>query len=253
VARRFAGVWPQAAAPSGDDVAAWSEPDREAAPPGDPPKPPGRSALGPFDPGRRGVRALVVVAILVVLCAAYLAWRSQPHAEPVPPVVSAPPSVAPPGPSSVPGGAAAPSGTIVVAVQGKVRRPGLVRLATGARVADAIEAAGGAQPEVDLSFVNLARRLADGELIVIGATPPPGVAAPGAADPGAPAAPAGKLDLNAATVAQLDTLPGIGPALAQRIVAFRTQHGGFRSVDDLHQVPGIGDAKFAEIKDLVTV
>jgi competence protein ComEA len=253
VARRFAGVWPHASARPEDDVAAWSELDRQAPPPGDPPKPPGRSALGPFDPGRRGVRALVVVAILVVLCAAYLAWRSQPHAEPVRPVIAAPASAAPPAPSSAPGGSAVPSGTIVVAVQGKVRRPGLVRLATGSRVADAIEAAGGALPDVDLSFVNLARRLVDGELIVIGATPPPGVAGPGAADPGAPAAPGGKLDLNAATVAQLDTLPGIGPALASRIVEFRTQHGGFRSVEDLRQVPGIGDAKFAQIKDLVTL
>ena len=153
---------------------------------------------------------------------------------------------------------------LVIAVEGKVRHPGLVRLPPGSRIADAIDAAGGAEPGTDLSFVNLAQKVVDGELIVIGVTPPPGVAATagtgssgaggsgaggssGAAQPGAP------INLNTATEADLDTLPGIGPALAQRIIDYRTQHGAFRSVDELRNVSGIGDAKFAEIKDLVTV
>ena len=149
---------------------------------------------------------------------------------------------------------------LVVAVEGKVRHPGLVRLPPGSRVADAIDAAGGAEPGTDLSFVNVAQKVVDGELIVIGVTPPPGVAATsgsgsstagagggGAATPGAP------INLNSASDADLETLPGIGPALAQRIIAYRTQHGSFRSVDELRNVSGIGDAKFAEIKDLVTV
>jgi competence protein ComEA len=202
-----------------------------------PTPPAGRWALGPFDPGRRGVRVLVLVAAVVVLIAGYVAWRSRPRAEPVGPAGPAVPSVS--------AGAAASGGTIVVAVQGRVARPGLYHLPAGSRVADALAAAGGALPGVDLSYVNPARRLTDGELLLVGATPPPDQAGPGV--------PGGKVDLNSATVTQLDTLPGVGPALAQRIVDYRTAHGGFRSVDELRKVQGIGDAKFAELKDLVTV
>ena len=175
---------------------------------------------------------LAVVAVLVVLVAGYLAWRSRPHAEPVP------------VPSVAVSGTGTPSGLIVVAVQGRVVHPGLYRLPPGSRVADALAAAGGALPGVDLSFVNLARRLGDGELLLVGATPPP--------EQGGPAA-GGKVNLNTATLAQLDALPGVGPALAQRILDYRAQHDGFRSVDDLRHVSGIGDAKFAQLKDLVTV
>ncbi|OLB80472.1 MAG: hypothetical protein AUI14_06600 [Actinobacteria bacterium 13_2_20CM_2_71_6] len=201
------------------------------------PPPPGRSVLGAFDPGRRGVRVLAVVAVLVVLIAGYLAWRSRPHAEPVPPLGSSAPA---------PTSTASPPGLIVIAVQGKVVHPGLYRLPAGSRVADALTAAGGALPGVDLSVVNLARKLSDGELLLVGAAAPPDQGA-GAGTQG------GKVDLNTATLAQLDALPGVGPATAQRIIDFRTQHGGFRSIDELRKVQGIGDAKFAQLKDLVTV
>ncbi len=265
MARRFAGVWPrpgpgdEAAEPgrgrpdwppypdrSGAEAAWHALDDQTPTPPADrpdppeppdPPVPPGRSVLGPFDPGRRGVRILAVVAAVVVLVAGYLAWRSRPHAEPAPSGGAAG--------SAAPAGSVAPTGLIVVAVQGRVAHPGLYRLPAGARVADALTAAGGAQPGVDLSFLNLARKLIDGELLVVGATPPP--------DQAGPAAPIGKVDLNTATLAQLDTLPGVGPALAQRIVDYRSQHNGFRTVDELRHVEGIGDAKFAQLKDLVTV
>ncbi|SCF33547.1 competence protein ComEA [Micromonospora chaiyaphumensis] len=216
---------------------------------------PASRLLGPgaFDPGRRGVRALAVVAAVVVLVAGVWAWRSRPRAEPVRPVAA----VDAPETASAP---TASSGQVVVALAGKVRRPGLVRLPAGARVADAIQAAGGALPGVDVALLNPARKVTDGELILVGISAPPGQAAPPgpAAGGGGPAAGGaapggGPVNLNTATLAQLDALPGVGPVLAQRILDHRGQHGGFRSVSDLRQVDGIGDARYEQLKDLVTV
>ncbi|MEV4625189.1 ComEA family DNA-binding protein [Micromonospora sp. NPDC049523] len=224
-------------------------------PPGDNPAPSGLGGPGAFDPGRRGVRALAVVAVLVVLGAAGWAWQARPQAEPV---AAATPGAEEPTSASAgtaPGPSASAGAEVVVAVAGKVRRPGLVRLPTGARVADALTAAGGALPGVDVALLNLARKVTDGELILVGVTAPPGVAA-GPAGPGQPADPAaggGKVNLNTATLAQLDTLPGVGPVLAQRILDHRDQRGGFRSVGDLRQVSGIGDARYEQLKELVTV
>jgi competence protein ComEA len=198
-----------------------------------PPPPVRGGALAAFDPGRPGVRVLAVAAGLVACIAAFVAWHARPQATSVPPVQS----------SGIVAPSVAPS-VLVVSVGGRVRRPGLVRLPAGARVADAIEAAGGALPDTDLSQVNLARKVIDGELIVIGITPPPAAVAPSAG---------GLVNINTATMAELQTLPGIGAVLAQRIVDYRTAHGGFRSVNDLRQVDGIGDSKFAQLKDRVTV
>ncbi|MEV8516760.1 ComEA family DNA-binding protein [Dactylosporangium sp. NPDC051484] len=202
-----------------------------------------RSAFAAFDPGRRGVRVLLVVAGLVVCISAGLVWWSRPRVTPVPQVSSAPPVAAT---SSAPA-------MLVVSVAGRVHRPGLVRLPAGSRVADAIEAAGGVVPGVDLTGVNLARKLVDGEMIAIGVTPPPG--AVGGVNTGGAggAGRTGPVNLNTATVAELQTLPGIGEVLAQRIVEFRDRHGGFRAVTDLRQVEGIGNAKFQQLKDRVTV
>ncbi|SCE96492.1 competence protein ComEA [Micromonospora purpureochromogenes] len=205
---------------------------------------------GAFDPGRRGVRALAAAALVVVLGAGFWAWRSRPQAEPVRPVAS----VSAPEVSTASEATATGSGELVVAVAGKVRRPGLVRVPAGARVADAVQAAGGALPGVDVTLLNPARKVADGELILVGVAAPPGQ--PGAAAPpaaGDPSAPGGLVNLNTATLAQLDGLPGVGPVLAQRILTHRDQHGGFRSVGDLRQVEGIGDARYEQLKDLVTV
>ncbi|MGC4750287.1 helix-hairpin-helix domain-containing protein [Micromonospora sp. DT201] len=203
------------------------------------------SGPGAFDPGRRGVRALAVVAAVVVLAAAGWAWRSRPDAEPVAPLGSEAAAVTPAGDLSASG-----SGELVVAVAGKVRRPGLVRLPAGSRLADAVQAAGGPLPGVDVALLNPARKVTDGELIVVGITPPPVPAGPPG---GAAAAAAGPLNLNTATLAQLDALPGVGPVLAQRILDHRDQHGGFKAVGDLRQVDGIGDARYEQLKDLVTV
>ncbi|MEV4515076.1 ComEA family DNA-binding protein [Dactylosporangium sp. NPDC049525] len=198
--------------------------------------------LAAVDPGRRGVRALAVVAALVVCVAAFLAWRSRPQVTPAPPTAAA--STAP---ATAPTSAAA---RLIVSVNDKVQRPGLVELPAGARVADAIAAAGGALPGADLSGLNLARKVVDGEMIAVGVPAPPG-AAPGGA--GGSGSGGGPVNLNTATVAELQTLPGIGEVLAQRIVEYRDRHGGFRAVTDLRQVEGIGDAKFQQLKDRVTV
>jgi competence protein ComEA len=139
----------------------------------------------------------------------------------------------------------------VVDVAGKVRRPGLYRLRTGSRVDDAVRAAGGALAGVDLSSLNLAAKVVDGQQILVGVAPPAG-AAPPAAPGGGPTATAGPLDLNSASLDQLETLPGVGPVLAQHIVDWRTAHGGFTSTDQLNDVPGIGDVKFAALQPLVT-
>ncbi|HET6212255.1 MAG TPA: ComEA family DNA-binding protein [Micromonosporaceae bacterium] len=196
-----------------------------------------RFAGAAFDPGRRGVRALAVLAVLVLAGAAAFAWQARPRADPLGPVAGSSDV------SAEPSGSA--TGGLVVDVAGRVRRPGLVHLPPGARVADAIEAAGGVLPGTDLSSVNLARKLSDGELILVGVVGPG--ASAGAAQAG------GKLNLNTATLAQLDALPGIGTVLAQRILDYREQHGGFRSVAELQHVDGIGDARFDDLKNRVTV
>jgi len=213
-------------------------------------------ALAALHPGRRGVRALAIVAVVVVLVSAFVAWRARPHAVPLGAGASPTASEVTGAPSDPPAPTVgSPVATVlIVAVEGKVAHPGLVRLPSGSRVADAIAAAGGALPGADLSFVNIAQKVVDGELIVVGVPPPPGAAGSGAAGTsGTSTGQSAPINLNTASVADLDTLPGIGPALAQRIIDYRTQHGSFHSVDELRNVSGIGDAKFAEIKDLVTV
>jgi competence protein ComEA len=187
--------------------------------------------------------ALVIVLVVAVVVAGALAWTGR--ARDVGAGLAAPQPPQQPGvPSQVAGD---PSGTVVVDVTGRVRRPGLVTLPGGSRVADAIRAAGGVRPGTDLSTLNLARKLIDGEQIAVGV---PGMAAPG---PGAPPGQTNPVDLNTATATDLDALPGVGPVLAQRIVDWRAAHGGFTSVQQLRQVSGIGDSKFAELQGLVRV
>jgi competence protein ComEA len=133
---------------------------------------------------------------------------------------------------------------LVVDVAGAVRLPGLHRLAPGARVADAVASAGGATAKADLALVNLAAPIADGEQILV---PARGAGAGAVAGPAA----AAPVDLNTATPEQLDGLPGIGPATAAKIAAYRQAHGPFRSVDELDAVPGIGPARIEQLKGLV--
>ncbi len=137
---------------------------------------------------------------------------------------------------------------LFVHVVGAVRRPGLFRLADGTRVAGAVARAGGPTKHADLTALNLAAPLVDGQQVIVPRRGPGGVPAAiaGTSVPGA------KISLASATVEQLDELPGIGPVTAQKILDWRTKHGPFRSVDDLDDVPGIGPARIEQLRDLVT-
>lgn len=150
--------------------------------------------------------------------------------------------------------AGSPEGQVTVDVAGKVRRPGIAVLPAGSRVVDALEAAGGARPGVDLAGLNLARVLVDGEQVLVGvpgsaaAPVAPGVAVPAPGTPGAPL-----VDLNTADQALLETLPQVGPVTAGAILAWRTEHGAFSAVEELLEVDGIGEATLAQLAPLVTV
>ena len=214
-------------------------------------------------------RAVIGLSVLLVLALGYGVqhfWAGRPESVAVPvadgavsPGVAAldpgagpapvpPPSVPAPapgaGPAPTPGPAPGPSrpSSLVVDVAGKVRAPGLRTLPSGARVQDALQAAGGPLPGTDLTGLNLARPLGDGEEVVVGVPGP----APGSSGSGPP--PTGPLSLNNATAQQLDALPGVGPVLAQRIVQYREQHGGFQSVDQLRHVSGFGERRLQDLR-----
>jgi competence protein ComEA len=144
---------------------------------------------------------------------------------------------------------AAPARTVLVHVVGAVRKAGLYRLDDGSRVADALHAAGGAKPKADLQSINLAAPVADGQQIVVPVRGRSGTVGSGGSVPGMP--PGGPVHLNTATLEELDSLPGIGPVTAQKILDYRTEHGAFASVDELDAVPGIGPARLAELKKVV--
>ena len=223
--------------------------------------------------GVSGQHVAVVALVLAALIAAgawwVLAGRPGPPRTVAPTVATstgAPAGAVPAGDAAVteptmstdPAAGAGEQGSVVVDVAGKVRSPGLVTLPAGSRVADALKSAGGVRDGVDLTTLNLARPLVDGEQILVGVQPadwptvPTVPTVPGASVPGAP--PAGTLvDLNTATLEQLDTLPGIGPVTGQAILDWRTDNGSFTSVDELLEVDGIGDATLADLRDLVTV
>lgn len=261
-----------------------------------------------WDPGPRGVLIIAVIGILAIVLAGMVALREEPVAQPVPPiaalsdtapadaegtpvsaesgepvggvavtskVAAAPGARNPLSPSSigaptpVPTGSSGPAPELVVSVVGLVEHGGLCRFRVGARVADAIRVAG-PRPEADLSGLNLAQHLTDGDQIIIGRTatqptsqrggstvvnstrpaqdsgsPPPGSSRP--------ATPPAKINLNTATEAELDTLPGVGQVTARAILAWRSTHGRFTSIDQLSEIQGIGHSRLERLRARVTI
>jgi len=235
-----------------------------------------------IDPGRRGALLLTVVAAVAALVAAVGVWRDRPEPRPVQSVSLAQvtdPATSRPGAlplSKAPGittarlpataGRTAATGTaitglgvVVVSVTGAVHRPGLVRLPLGGRVADAIAKAGGITDSANITGLNLAERLSDGDSVVVSGVDGSQSAVSGSGsrtgaarttDSGTAAS---KIDLNSADTAALDALPGVGPVTAAGIIAWRDKNGRFTSVEQLQEIQGIGPAKFAALAKLVTV
>ncbi|HEY3925187.1 MAG TPA: ComEA family DNA-binding protein [Acidothermaceae bacterium] len=254
---------------------------------------PARLHVTAFDPGRRGVAVLLVVAVVGASGGAWYFLRAAPHVQPAeadpagdcqtvtgqetgscPTIGSG--SARSPTESASPTGGFAPVGVVpssspspskaselVVDVVGKVAKPGVFTLPPGSRIVDAIAAAGGALPHTDLTALDLARKLSDGQEIFVGVAPPSGSAAMSAGgvvgddtDVGGDTSAVSTdpvVDINSATQAELETLPGVGAVTAQKILAWRTQHGRFTSVTQLQQVSGVGPAKYAVLAGRVKV
>lgn len=183
---------------------------------------------------------LVVVLAVLALGGRFLVGAIRPEAAPEAPELAL-------DATSV---ADEPPPALIVHVAGAVRRPGLYELSEGSRIDDAIRRAGGAKPRADLGLVNLAAPVADGQQVLVpsragpDASPREGIAAPPQNGP---------VHLNSATLEQLDELPGVGPVTAEKILAYREEHGAFQSVDELDAVPGIGPARLEELRRLVAL
>ncbi len=263
MSRRLATLSAELAAVRGesDDAAHTRAREPVGAPPPAVLQVPGRHAsrrltVGSLQLGPVHLAVVSVVAALAVGLASWWAVRDQADAVPVD--VAAAPSPL----TQVPAGAAASESTVaedaaagdattelVVDVAGRVRRPGIAVLPAGSRVVDALEAAGGARRGVDLTSLNLARPIVDGEQILVGVEPVPGVAG----ELGTPSTGESMVNLNTADQTTLETLPGVGPVTAGSIIAWRTDHGGFTSVDELLEVDGIGEATLEDLAPLVTL
>lgn len=233
-----------------------------------------------LDPGRGGAAAVGAAVLVAAVITGAWVLAARPRSVPVlgssgagPGTAGAPgaargtiaaggrSAVAGPGPpgSSAPGsiGTVAPTTVLVVDVAGRVRRPGLYSLAAGSRIDDAVRAAGGALPGVSLLTLNLASKVSDGEQIVVGIPGVPAVAGGPGTGPGAgggsAGAAVGPVNLNSASLGQLDALPGVGPVLAQHILDWRSAHGGFTSIGQLKEVSGIGEARYADLRARVSI
>jgi len=226
----------------------------------------GREASSPteaqplvIDAPEHALRPIARIAAAVCLLVAAAVWLNRPQAVTAVDVqaggvtVAAPTSVASSSSigSPVSTSAAPAASIIIVDVEGHVRHPGLVTLPGNSRVADAISAAGGLTKHIAAGALNLAQKVSDGQLILVSS----GIAQSSSQSSiaGSAGASGGLININSASATDLDALPGVGPIMSSRIIAWRAENGGFHSVDDLQQVPGIGPKVFANLKPLVCI
>jgi competence protein ComEA len=238
----------------------WRAPERLERPADLPPRP--SEWGGPFERlvdrfrELRGDPRIGIAGLLVLALVAGLIWyRLGAGDSGGSPTTSRAPASKSATSRSTPSGAKK-SGRVTVHVAGAVATPGVYDLASNARVIDAVEAAGGGAADADLNRLNLAAKITDGQRVLVqrvGEAPPAGPVGPGAGGGAAGADASALVNLNSATPAELETLPGIGPTLAEAILAERERRGGFRSVNELRDVRGIGEKRFADLKDKVTV
>ena len=197
-----------------------------------------------LDRDPRRLAAWAVAALALLALSAWYLTHSRSTADAAPPPVA----------TIAVQGEGASGGKVTVDVAGEVDRPGVYRLSSGARVEDALERAGGATRKADLSQINRAAKLEDGRQILVPRRPSrAAVAAAPSSGGSVPTAPDQPLNLNTATLEQLDTLDGVGPATAQKILDYRTEHGGFTAVDELDQIPGIGEKRLAALRERVRI
>jgi competence protein ComEA len=192
----------------------------------------------------RRLAAWAIAALVLVALSAWYLTQSRSSADAAPPPV---PTIA------IEDGAGSGGGKVTVDVAGEVKEPGVYLLASGARVEEALERAGGPTRKADLTQINRAAKLEDGRQVLVPARPGRSARAAAATGGSGATPPDQPVNLNTATLEQLDTLDGVGPATAQKILDYREEHGAFTSIDELDQIPGIGEKRLAALRERVRI